>query len=101
MSAPAFEAFLARLYSDEDLRLRFLASPADVARESGLSDGERRAVEAIDRDGLILAAQSYTRKRGRKSDFNRSRTQLWSRALQRTSGVLLGLRDKVLDRARR
>jgi len=100
MSSPAFEAFLARLYIDEDLRLRFLTSPADVARESGLSDTERQAVEAIDRDGLILAAESYARKRGRKSDLSRSRRQLWSSALGRTPGLLLRLLDKILDRTR-
>ena len=70
MSSPAFEVFLARLYTDEGLRVQFLASPAGVAKESGLSDEESRAVEAIDRDGLILAAESYARKRSRKSDFN-------------------------------
>jgi len=63
MSSPAFEAFLARLYTDEDLRLRYLASPGAVCRESKLSNEERIALETIDRDGLILAARSYARKR--------------------------------------
>ena len=90
MSSPAFEAFLARLYTDAELRHRFLASPAEVTtQESALSDQERRAVEAIDRDGLILAADSYARKRGRKSDAESSRTRSSPNARQRASRLLL------------
>ena len=89
MSSPAFEAFLARLYTDEHLRLRCLASAAHVAREYGLSGEECRALEAIDRDGLILAAESYARKRRSEANSNRGRTRLWSRVLRHTLDMLL------------
>jgi len=98
MSSPAFEAFLARLYTDKDLRLRCLASAADVAREYGLSGEECLALEAIDRDGLILAAESYARKRRSKANFNPGRTRLWSRALRHTLGLLLCFASRVTGR---
>jgi len=76
MSSPAFEAFLARLYTEDDLRRRFVASPSSVANESGLSNEEQRALEAIDRDGLIVAARSYAQKRRRKLNLGNGRMSL-------------------------
>ena len=60
---PGFEAFLARLYTDDDLRGAFLADPRTVARAAGLSEGEATALEGIDRPGLELAARSFAAKR--------------------------------------
>ena len=88
MSSDDADSLIDYSSTDDDLRIRFFASPADVARESGLSDEERRAIEEVDRDGLILARECYARKRRNKSDFNRGETQLWS-GLRRTSRLLL------------
>ena len=61
----AFEAFLARLYVDQDARARFLADPPGEARAAGLDDQEIAAALAIDRVGLELAAASFAHKRRR------------------------------------
>jgi hypothetical protein len=63
VSRPAFEAFLARLYVDAPFRATFLADPAGVARAATLDDDEVAALEAIDRQGLVLAANSFAHKR--------------------------------------
>ena len=63
MSTPAFEAFLARLYTDAAARARFLAEPEAEARRAGLNPDQCRALAAIDRTGLEMAARSFARKR--------------------------------------
>lgn len=63
MKPVALEVFLATLYTDADTRNRFLASPEATAREAGLADPDVAALVDIDRAGLIMAANSYARKR--------------------------------------
>lgn len=63
MTTPAFEAFLARLYTDDALRARFLHSPERVARAAGLNDDEVASLQEIDREGLAMASRSFTAKR--------------------------------------
>ncbi len=63
MSSPAFEAFLARLYTEEATLAAFLADPAPLLARSSLAAPERAALLAIDRTGLILAARSFRAKR--------------------------------------
>jgi hypothetical protein len=63
MSASSFEAFLARLYVDEDARAKFLADPRSEALKAGLTLQEVEAVAKIDRVGLDLLATSLKRKR--------------------------------------
>ena len=65
MSSARLEAFLAKIYVDEDTRERFLADPRGEAAKAGLSEREIEAVENIDRAGLILTAQSLQKKRRR------------------------------------
>ena len=65
MSAAAFEAFLARIYVDSEARPRFLADPDGEAQRAGLDREEQRALVAIDRIGLELAARSFALKRAR------------------------------------
>ena len=67
MSRPAFEAFLARLYVDAAFRAAFLADQTGVARAAGLDEGEVAALGAIDRQGLVLAANSFAYKRAAKN----------------------------------
>jgi uncharacterized protein len=57
------EALLARLYVDRETRARFLADPGRVGLGLGLTRGQVRALAAIDRAGLALAAESFERKR--------------------------------------
>jgi hypothetical protein len=62
------EAFLARLYTDEDFLARFLESPKAVLERETLSSDQRAALAVIDRSELLLAANSYRHKRkNRKS----------------------------------
>jgi hypothetical protein len=63
MSTPRFEAFLAALYVDADLRGRFLADARATASAAGLTASEIDAATRIDATGLELAARSYAGKR--------------------------------------
>jgi hypothetical protein len=65
VSAANVEILLARLYADAQLRMQFLRDAAAVARAAGLDDAEVAAMQAIDRVGLELAAESYARKRAK------------------------------------
>jgi len=69
MTTPAFEAFLARLYTDAEFRRRFLNDPRQMAAGAGLSTEEVSHLMAIDRVGLELAAKTFAYKRAR---FGRS-----------------------------
>jgi len=80
VSSPAFEAFLARLYTDGETRQRFLAEPRAVARAAGLGEAECEALERIDREGLVLAAESFGRKRKRRATGDRP--SIWRRWLR-------------------
>ena len=69
MTGPAFEVVLARLYTDDAFRTRFLAAPWKVALAEGLTPAEADALAAIDLEGLELAAESFAKKqssRGKK-----------------------------------
>jgi hypothetical protein len=66
MSSPRFETFLARLYTDEAVRERFLADPAYAAAQAGLDPEEYRALSNIDVTGLRLAAAGFAHKRAHK-----------------------------------
>jgi uncharacterized protein (UPF0276 family) len=57
------EALLARLYTDAAARDRWLADPDGESRQAGLDDAACAAMRALDRPGLELAADSFTRKR--------------------------------------
>ncbi|BDC49128.1 hypothetical protein F183_A14440 [Bryobacterales bacterium F-183] len=61
-----FEAVLARLYTDEEYRMRFLQDPGAIAVEAGLSLEEAAALAVIDREGLDLACRSFQFKRDAK-----------------------------------
>lgn len=55
--------FLARLYTDADLRARFLARPYEEARAAGFDDERARELQKIDAEELALAAESFARKK--------------------------------------
>jgi hypothetical protein len=63
MSCAALEAYLVRLYTDAELRERFLANPRLEAQRAGLSATEIAALANIDTVGLRMAAHSFARKR--------------------------------------
>jgi hypothetical protein len=67
MSSPQFEAFLARLYTDEQFRVRFIANARAEADRANLSKDECAALEKIDRVGLEIAARSFAKKREQKA----------------------------------
>ncbi|MDX2029884.1 MAG: hypothetical protein SF339_04380 [Blastocatellia bacterium] len=66
MNAPQLEAFLAKIYTDEKARARFLADPRGEAARAGLTEDQIRSLEQIDRPGLELAADSLSRKRSNR-----------------------------------
>lgn len=84
MSALELEIFLARLYTDAELRARFNADPEREARRAGLSADECTALKDCDRVGMEMAAESFGRKRarqqGRRLPFHR---RIWRRLLGR------------------
>ena len=57
------ERFLARLYTDDALRTRFLAAPLAEARLAGFAPDDAQRIARIDRVGLQLAAASFAHKR--------------------------------------
>jgi hypothetical protein len=67
MSSPRLEAFLAKIYVDEQARAKFLANRRSEAIRAGLTESEIAALEQIDRVGLELTARSLTNKRQRKN----------------------------------
>jgi hypothetical protein len=85
--AQALEAFLARLLVEPDLRVRFLAAPAEEAARAGLDPEACASLCALDPAGLELAAASFDHKRAQASRRSpRSRLARWRRL------VLLGQR---------
>ena len=76
------EKLMARLLTDRASRERFVADPATVAKEAGLSAEETEAVLRIDLRDLATAARSYDHKRRSK---HRSELPLrdWWRAWRR------------------
>jgi hypothetical protein len=67
MSSMQLETFLARLFVDSDFRENFLRDPRRVVEEHGLDGADQESALAIDRPGLLLAARSFTAKRGNGS----------------------------------
>ena len=68
MNTPALERFLAGIYVDAEARARFLAAPYEEAKRAGLPEEQCRALEAIDRVGLEMAAHSLSRRRGARTN---------------------------------
>jgi hypothetical protein len=75
MSAARLEAFLAKIYVDEESLARFLADPRGEAAKAGLDEQEIEALEKIDRAGLILTTRSLHRKRQRLSDHKNTKNK--------------------------
>lgn len=82
-STPAFEAFLARIYVDDEARASFLADPTGETHKAGLPPEECAALGNIDRTGLQLASRSFARKRRERhctgTGSHRSRWLSWLR----------------------
>jgi hypothetical protein len=82
--SPAFESYLARLYTDAAERAHFLADPRARAEVADLAPAEIDALATIDRDGLALAAESFARKR---TDRERHARRGFAARLQRLAGA--------------
>jgi hypothetical protein len=80
---PEFETFLARLYTDALLRVRFLADPRGETERHHLTVEECTALERIDRTGLELSARSFAHKRALKA--SRRHARLWWRYVEATA----------------
>ena len=83
MSTPPLESFLARLYTDADMRARFLTDPAAEARQAGLSPTDRAAVLQIDPIQLRLAARSFAHKRHKRGNGRTNRSTMLQRWLEK------------------
>jgi hypothetical protein len=59
----SLEHFLARIYTDAELRSRFSTDPAGVAAQAGLDADSCKALQNVDLPGLLLHAQSLAAKR--------------------------------------
>lgn len=67
MSARGVEEVLARLFCDEDFRMRFLQNADAAIQEYPLDNEERKSLCSLDTTGLGFASASFERKRaGRK-----------------------------------
>lgn len=66
MSVSNLEAFLARIYCDQQARESFLSDPEAEALRAGLSLDEIEALKQIDQVGLELFAVSLERKRDKQ-----------------------------------
>ena len=78
MSSSRFEAFLAKIYVDDDARAAFLADPRTEATKAGLTDDEAESLTKIDRVGLDLFAQSLERKRSHRKRIKQGKGwRLW------------------------
>jgi hypothetical protein len=84
VSARVFEAFLARLYTDEQARRDFLTDPRGTAARVGLEPSEIDSLAAIDRVGLELSAESFAGKRAARGP----RRSAWRRRLSALAQIL-------------
>jgi putative modified peptide len=68
---PNFERFLAKLYTDDAFRARFLRDPAEAVAAQKLTAEQAKAVATIDTIGLAFAARSFAAKRRSKASSER------------------------------
>ncbi len=66
MNSPRLETLLARLLIDARFREAFLRDPREIADAQGLDRAECEALLAIDRPGLLMAADSIAAKHARR-----------------------------------
>ncbi len=67
MNDPNFEHFLAKLYTDDAFRARFLRDPEETAASQKLTKEQTEALAKIDQIGLAFAARSFAAKRRSKA----------------------------------
>lgn len=73
MSTPELETFLARLYTDAQLRERFLRDPKSEALAAGLAPDQAEELARLDPAALEAACHSFARKRQQKSTHGKRR----------------------------
>jgi hypothetical protein len=74
------ERLLAQLFVDRQLRERFISDPRQVAGEFSLSAEECEAVAKMPIQDLLVASQSYERKRsGKHAPGKMAKFMLWVR----------------------
>jgi uncharacterized protein len=66
--------FLAKLYTDDATRFRFLADPIVEARRAGFSPADAQTLASLDLEAITLAARSYGKKRTGRSASGSLRT---------------------------
>ncbi len=67
------EAFLAKLYTDEDFLGKFLREPEILSRKEGLTGTEAKEMAGMDLTGLGFAADSFKHKRRGRGGKGRKR----------------------------
>jgi hypothetical protein len=68
MTSPAahLEAFLARLYTDDEACAEFLTNPGSTAARAGLDEGDVARLARTDLSAIALAVMSFKAKRTRR-----------------------------------
>jgi hypothetical protein len=66
VTASPIESFLARLYLDEDARVRFAEDPRGAALAAGLSGDAADQAARLDPAVIEMAAQGFARKRAHR-----------------------------------
>jgi len=80
MSSVNLEAFLARLYTDKNALNRFLDDQALELAHSALSEDEKVLLANVDRAGLVLAFNSFYKKRTQHQQ-KRQKRSFWKRII--------------------
>ena len=62
---PDVQHFLARLYTDDAFRERFIADPVRVSLDEGFSREEAAKLAAVDGEALELAARGFASKKAK------------------------------------
>jgi hypothetical protein len=83
MNQLPLESFLARLYTDAEMRARFLIDAETEARQAGLSPADCAAVSKIDSAQLRLAASSFAHKRRKRANTSSRRPAILTRWLEK------------------
>jgi hypothetical protein len=78
MSSPAFETFLAKIFTDDSFLQSFIKAPQESARAAGLNDDEIQSLASIDQAGLAFAARSFAKKRAGYAKCPRQKNYLWN-----------------------
>lgn len=80
MNPDKLEHFLAQVYTNPEMRARFLQNPESTARAAGLDENVILQLTKIDREGIEFAGDSFERKRASQMRAAAPKSHWWRRA---------------------